>query len=174
PEQDHIQGASGRLHGPERRPGHRDPRGPHRPGRTGARRHGRLAGATGFGRHRTMNSPGDTTMTVNNANRPRTVAASVRAGAFGLAVGLLSALGAASAAPASAVVAGMAQAVPVSPLDPAKQLPGRLQVADIDFSRGEGGSGKLTLRFDGAGAMADLRNEGSRVVVQVPNASVPA
>ncbi|HET8819648.1 MAG TPA: type IV pilus secretin PilQ family protein [Xanthomonadaceae bacterium] len=68
----------------------------------------------------------------------------------------------------------MAQSVPVSPLDPAKQLPGRIEVADIDFNRGEGGSGKLTLRFDQPGAMADLQNEPSRVVIQVPNATLPA
>ena len=117
-----------------------------------------------------MNSLGDSTMTVNNAYRTRT-----RAGAIGLAFGLLAALGAANAAPApvSAVVAGMAQSVPVSPMDPAKQLPGRIEVADIDFNRGEGGAGKLTLRFDQPGAMADLRNEPSRVVIRVPNASLP-
>ena len=99
-------------------------------------------------------------MTVNNANRPRIAATTVRAGALGLAVGLLTALGAANAASPASVATGMAQAVPVSPLDPAKRTPGRLEVADIDFSRGEGGSGKLTLRFDGAGAMADLLGAG--------------
>src|SRR5690606_40676835 len=93
-------------------------------------------------------SLGDSTMTFNNANHSRPAASTCRAGAFGLAVGLLAALGGAHAAPASAVAVGIAQSVPVSPLDPAKRTPARIEVADIDFNRGEGGSGKLTLRFD--------------------------
>ena len=126
-----------------------------------------------------MNSLGDSKMTVNNANRsrnsaPRFAASSCRAGTLGLALGLLAAIGGVHAAPGSAVSTGMAQVAPVSPLDPAKRLPGAIEVADIDFNRGEGGAGKLTLRFDQPGAMADLRNEGSRVVIQVPNASLPA
>src|SRR5690606_3507811 len=103
----------------------------------------------------------------------RPAASTCRAGAFGLAVGLLAALGGAHAAPASAVAVGIAQSVPVSPLDPAKRTPARIEVADIDFNRGEGGSGKLTLRFDQPGAIADLQNEASRIVIQVPNASLP-
>lgn len=117
-----------------------------------------------------MNSLGDSTMTVNNATRPRLAASSCRAGAFGLALGLFAALGGVHAAPAGHVAAGLAQ---VAPMDPAKQLPGAIQVADIDFNRGEGGSGKLTLRFDQPGAVADLQNEASRVVIHVPNATVP-
>ena len=113
-------------------------------------------------------------MTVNNATRQRPAASSFRAGALGLAVGLVAALGAAHAAPVAAVAAGLGQVAPVSPMDPAKQLPGRIEVADIDFSRGEGGSGKLTLRFTQPGAMADLQNEASRILIQVPNASLPA
>ena len=121
-----------------------------------------------------MNSLGDSTMTVNNAKCPRFAASPRRAGAIGLALGLLAALGGVHAAPASAVAVGLAQAVPVSPMDPAKQLPGAIEVADIDFNRGEGGAGRLTVRFDQPGAMADLQNEASRIVILVPNASVPA
>jgi type IV pilus assembly protein PilQ len=118
-------------------------------------------------------------MTVNNAQRPRTsvprlAASPCRAGAFGLALGLIAAIGGVQAAPGAAVATGLAQVAPVSPLDPAKRLPGAIEVADIDFNRGEGGAGKLTLRFDQPGAMADLQNEASRVVIQVPNASLPA
>ena len=113
-------------------------------------------------------------MTVNNAKCPRPAASTCRAGAFGLALGLVAAIGGVQAAPASAVAATVAQAAPASSMDPAKQLPGQVEVADIDFNRGEGGAGKLTLRFNQPGAMADLQNEGSRVVIQVPNASLPA
>ncbi|HEU4813620.1 MAG TPA: type IV pilus secretin PilQ family protein [Xanthomonadaceae bacterium] len=117
-------------------------------------------------------------MIVNNAYRsrnsvPRPAASSCRAGAFGLALGMIAAIGGAHAAPASAVVPTLAQVAPVSPMDPAKQLPARIEVADIDFNRGEGGSGKLTLRFNHPGAMADLQNEASRIVIQVPNATLP-
>ena len=76
-------------------------------------------------------------MTVNNANHPRPAASTCRAGAFGIAVGLLAALGGAHAAPASAVAVGIAQSVPVSPLDPAKRTPARIEVADIDPSTAE-------------------------------------
>ena len=118
-------------------------------------------------------------MIFNNAYRsrnsvPRPAASSRRAGAFGLALGMIAAIGGAQAAPASSVAATVAQAAPVSSMDPAKQLPARIEVADIDFNRGEGGSGKLTLRFNHPGAMADLQNEASRVVIQVPNATLPA
>ena len=113
-------------------------------------------------------------MTVNNAKCPRPAASTCRAGAFGLALGLVAAIGGVQAAPASAVAATIAQVAPASSMDPAKQLPGQVEVADIDFNRGEGGAGKLTLRFNQPGAMADLQNEGSRVVIQVPNASLPA
>lgn len=121
-----------------------------------------------------MNSLGDSTMTVNNAKCLRFAASPRRAVGVGLALGLLAALGGVHATPASAVAAGLAQAVPVSPMDPAKRLPGAIEVADIDFNRGEGGAGRLTVRFDQPGAMADLQNEASRIVILVPNASVPA
>src|SRR5690606_12650174 len=46
--------------------------------------------------------------------------------------------------------------------------------ANIDFKRGDGGAGKLILRFDGEGAMPDLRTQGSNVVIKVGNASLPS
>lgn len=57
--------------------------------------------------------------------------------------------------------------------DPTKKVASDLAVANIDFRRGENGSGRVVLRFNGDGATADLRNEGSRIVVDVANASIP-
>lgn len=57
--------------------------------------------------------------------------------------------------------------------DPTKKVMSDIEVANIDFRRGENGSGRVILRFNGDGATADMRNEGSRVVVDVPNASIP-
>lgn len=117
-------------------------------------------------------------MTVFKAtSRPARRPLPSRAAMLGLAAGLLAALGGVQAAPqpasARALVAGAQSAVPLA-ADPAKQVPGALTVANIDFKRGEGGSGKLILRFSGDGAAPDLRNQGSTVVVDVGNASLPA
>ena len=60
-----------------------------------------------------------------------------------------------------------------SPSDPTKRVASTIEVANIDFRRGENGSGRVILRFNSDGAMADMRNEGSRVVVDVANASIP-
>lgn len=58
--------------------------------------------------------------------------------------------------------------------DPTKQVAGAVSVAGIDFKRGDGGSGRLILKFNGSGAMPDLRNQESGVVVDIGNASLPA
>ncbi|WP_460732439.1 type IV pilus secretin PilQ [Lysobacter tyrosinilyticus] len=58
--------------------------------------------------------------------------------------------------------------------DPAKQLPGTISVSNIDFKRGDGGAGKLILRFNGDGAAPDLRSTGSTVTINVGNAQLPA
>jgi type IV pilus assembly protein PilQ len=113
-------------------------------------------------------------MIVSKAHSPNTprCAVPLRAGAIGLAVGMLSAFtGVHAAQPASALplLAAM-QAVS----DPAKQRPAEVAVSSVDFRRGEGGAGKLVLRFDGEGAMPDLRTQGSEVVVDIGNASLPA
>jgi type IV pilus assembly protein PilQ len=117
-------------------------------------------------------------MTVYNANRPRPArrpthprAATLRAGVLGLAVGLLAAAGGVHAA---AATAAFAQSGAVSGGDPAKRHPGAVEVANIDFRRGEGGSGKLVVRFTGDGAVADLQNQGSQVVLDLHNAQLPA
>ncbi|MFH1600995.1 MAG: type IV pilus secretin PilQ [Pseudomonadota bacterium] len=57
--------------------------------------------------------------------------------------------------------------------DPTKKVATDLQVANIDFRRGENGSGRVILKFNGDGATADMRNEGNRLVVDVANASIP-
>ncbi|WP_460729441.1 type IV pilus secretin PilQ [Lysobacter rhizosphaerae] len=114
-------------------------------------------------------------MTVFNANRSK------RTG-IGLAIGLLAGFGAVHAAtPAPqgsftpTFVAQLAPATaPMPSNDPAKQLPGAISVSNIDFKRGDGGAGKLILRFSGDGAAPDLRSTGSTVTINVGNAQLPA
>src|SRR5690606_38089114 len=69
---------------------------------------------------------------------------------------------------------GLAMAEAAAALDPAKQVPGVVSVSAVDFKRGDGGAGKLILRFDGEGANPDLRTQGSSIVVNIGNASLPA
>lgn len=57
--------------------------------------------------------------------------------------------------------------------DPTKKVATDLQVANIDFRRGENGAGRVILKFTGDGAAADLRTENNRLVVDVANASIP-
>ncbi len=88
----------------------------------------------------------------------------IRATMFGLTVGLLSALSAVNAAtpaPAPAAQAG-------------QQAPAVSAITDIDFKRGDGGSGKLILRFDRDGAMPDMRSTDAGVIVDIGNARLPA
>ncbi|WP_242110489.1 type IV pilus secretin PilQ [Luteimonas aquatica] len=102
-------------------------------------------------------------------------ATALRAGTAGLAVGLFAAFGGVHAAPI-----GGATALPVSAqsvaanagVDPAKQLPGGVSISKLDFKRGDGGSGKLILRFSGDGAVPDMRTQGSSVVIDVGNANL--
>ncbi|MFT3669401.1 MAG: type IV pilus secretin PilQ family protein [Pseudoxanthomonas sp.] len=106
-------------------------------------------------------------MTASNAYRlrPSRRLATFRACSLGLAIGLLAAASAASAAspgelaPTPTTSAKTAQAVSVS---------------NIDFRRGEDGAGRLIVKFDGQGAAPDLRNQGDSVVVDVGNARLPA
>ncbi|WP_079223033.1 type IV pilus secretin PilQ [Stenotrophomonas maltophilia] len=64
--------------------------------------------------------------------------------------------------PASTTVAAQATA------------PASLAVQRIDFKRGEDGSGRLIVEFDGQGAIPDLRTQDNSVVVDVGNARLPA
>ncbi len=110
---------------------------------------------------------GGYTMTASNAYRlrPSRRLATLRVCSLGLAIGLLAAASAAGAtspgqqASTTPVAATAAQGVSVS---------------NIDFRRGEDGAGRLIVRFDGQGAMPDLRNQGDTVVVDVGNATLPA
>ena len=95
----------------------------------------------------------------------------LRTGSIGLLIGAIAAVSAVHAA-APAPVAPTTVAPPAS-LDPAKQLPGTVEVSNIDFKRGSDGSGRLVVKFSGDGAAPDLRNQGQSVVVNVGNAKLP-
>ncbi|HSM11843.1 MAG TPA: type IV pilus secretin PilQ family protein [Lysobacter sp.] len=119
-------------------------------------------------------------MTVFNSKRSRPARRPLlsRHAGCGVLVGLVAAISAVHAAPPQArgSVAPMlvAQLAPVSNADPAKQLPGAISVANVDFKRGDGGAGRLILRFSGDGAAPDLRNQGSKIVINVANAQLPS
>ncbi|MGY0560981.1 type IV pilus secretin PilQ [Luteimonas sp. A277] len=99
----------------------------------------------------------------------------VRSATLGLAVGLLAATSGVHAAQSPGIAPRMAALqVAMTGSDPAKQLPGAIAVDDIDFHRGEGGSGKLVLRFDGEGAVPDMRMHGASVVIEVGNVNLPS
>jgi len=59
-------------------------------------------------------------------------------------------------------------------MDPSRRVAGALSVSNIDFRRGPDGSGRIVMRFSGEGAAADMRTEGTRVMVDVTNAMIPA
>src|SRR5690606_8439656 len=101
-----------------------------------------------------------------------TLNSTLRAGLIGAAMGLLAASSTLQAATAPASP-GAAQVAPAAGIDPAKQPAAAVTVSSIDFKRGDGGAGRLILRFSGDGAMPDLRTQGSQVVVDVANAQLP-
>jgi type IV pilus assembly protein PilQ len=74
---------------------------------------------------------------------------------------------------AGSVATSGASAAMVSRADPSKHVASNLQLANIDFRRGDNGAGRVILRFSGSGANADMRDEGSQVVVDVDNAQIP-
>ena len=119
-------------------------------------------------------------MTVFNdtRSRPARRPLTLRYASCGVVLGAVAALSAVHAAPAQPqgtfTPTFIAQVAPASSGDPAKQLPGAISVANIDFKRGDGGAGRLVLRFSGEGAAPDLRNQGSKVVINVANAQLPA
>jgi len=102
-------------------------------------------------------------MTFTNAQSLRTLRrpAILRACGLGLAFALAATTGFAATPAAPAAQAGPAQGAKAS-------------VSHIDFKRGDGGAGRLVLRFDGEGVAPDLRNQDGSVVVDVANASIPA
>ena len=99
-------------------------------------------------------------MTFSNAQSLRTYRrpAIIRACGLGLALALTVPCLAATAATPQAGAAAVAKS----------------KVSQIDFKRGDGGAGRLILRFDGDGAAPDLRYQDGSVVVDVANASLPA
>ena len=108
-------------------------------------------------------------MISNTAQSARTARPQIGVRLAGLALGMLAALGGVQAAPP----APAAPTAPAPSLDPAKQLPGTVSVADIDFKRSDDGAGRLVVRFSGEGATPDLRKTGSNVVVDIGNAELP-
>ncbi|RYE71879.1 MAG: type IV pilus secretin PilQ, partial [Oxalobacteraceae bacterium] len=108
-------------------------------------------------------------MTASNAHSPLPSGhlATLRACSLAMAIGLLAVTGLAGAAPAASVA-------PATSVGPATQSPGTLEISNIDFKRGDGGAGRLIVRFNGKGAMPDLRNQGGSVIVDVGNAVLPA
>jgi type IV pilus assembly protein PilQ len=119
-----------------------------------------------------MMNLGDWTMTFTTANcRRRLRSRPRRAGAAGFAAGLLAALGGVQAAPQA--LPAVAQSAASVAVDPARTVPGALTVSRIDFKRGDGGAGQLIVRFSGDGAMPDMHPAGSRLVIDVANATLP-
>lgn len=113
------------------------------------------------------------TMTASNAHSPLPFRrlATIRVCSLGLAIGLLAAAGSVTAATAITQPAATAA---IGNADPGRQATGALEISNIDFKRGDDGAGRLILRFNGKGAMPDLRNQGSSVIVDVGNAALPA
>jgi type IV pilus assembly protein PilQ len=68
----------------------------------------------------------------------------------------------------SAAAAAMA-----SPQDPSKRTANTVSVSNIDFRRGDNGAGRVIMRFSSDQAAADMRDEGSQVVIDVSNATIP-
>ncbi len=92
----------------------------------------------------------------------------MKAAMCGLAAGLLSALSVVNAAPPGSTAPAMDVVQQTSPVSAAAAI------TSIDFKRGDGGSGKLTLHFDKDGAMPDMRASDAGVVVDIGNATMPA
>lgn len=114
-------------------------------------------------------------MTFNNATQTQPIRRSLPLGLLTAAIMVALSASGASATPASSLTAvSMGQSATGALADPAKRTPDAVTVSAIDFKRGDGGSGKLILKFSGNGAAPDLRNTGSNVIVDVGNAQLPA
>ncbi|WP_101925249.1 type IV pilus secretin PilQ [Luteimonas rhizosphaerae] len=112
-------------------------------------------------------------MIVSNARRltPYRTKLPMRASLLGLAIGSFAAFSGVHAAPAPMSSAGYAATMLQAGSTAAMPA---VSVTDIDFKRGDGGSGKLILRFDGDGAAPDLRTQGGNIVVNLGSATLPA
>jgi type IV pilus assembly protein PilQ len=61
-------------------------------------------------------------------------------------------------------------------IDPSKALPSTANgpsVSNIDFRRGPNGEGRIMVDFSGAGANADMKRQGDKVVVDIDHATLP-
>ena len=101
-------------------------------------------------------------MTFTNAQTLRTLRrpAVLRACGLGLAIALA----------ASTVSA----AAPVDTAGVASTVGAKAKVSQIDFKRGDGGAGRLILRFEGDGLAPDLRKQDGSILVDVAHAQLPA
>lgn len=64
-----------------------------------------------------------------------------------------------------------------SNIDPSKALPSMASgpaVSNIDFRRGPNGEGRILIDFSSAGASADMKHQGDKVVVDISHANLPA
>ena len=59
-------------------------------------------------------------------------------------------------------------------LDPKFATNNAVAVSAIDFKRGDNGSGRMIVRFDGANAAPVMKEQGTEVVVDIANAKLPA
>ncbi|WP_109123746.1 type IV pilus secretin PilQ [Dyella sp. C11] len=62
-------------------------------------------------------------------------------------------------------------------IDPSKALPSMSSgpaVSNIDFRRGPNGEGRILIDFSAAGASADMKNQGDKVIVDISHANLPA
>ncbi|WP_130619759.1 type IV pilus secretin PilQ [Dyella amyloliquefaciens] len=62
-------------------------------------------------------------------------------------------------------------------IDPSKALPSMANgpsVSNIDFRRGPNGEGRILIDFSSAGANADMKRQGDKVVVDIDHASLPS
>nr|WP_199043907.1 type IV pilus secretin PilQ [Dyella sp. ASV24] len=61
-------------------------------------------------------------------------------------------------------------------IDPSKALPSLANgpaVSNIDFRRGPNGEGRILIDFSGAGANADMKQQGDKVMVDIDHANLP-
>ncbi len=70
--------------------------------------------------------------------------------------------------------AGTNPGVPGLAHDPAKRVNGRnVSLTNVDFRRTPEGAGRIILNFDSEDAVADLRTEGQKVIVELPGVDLP-
>lgn len=106
-------------------------------------------------------------MTFHQAKGLRPIRRSTLNRISALGVALMLACAPALAAAPAAKPASTTVAAPAS-------APASLAVSRIDFKRGDDGSGRLIVQFDGQGAIPDLRTQDNSVIVDVGNARLPA